>query len=75
MKALEKFRFSSKWVSYGDQIESDTERVAYYLTISQYAFGYIDSPNALQGDTLDYFNQNIRPALDKVREENGYGKA
>lgn len=67
MDLSEKFKFSSKWVSYGDRITSDEERVKYYLTISQYAFGIIDSPDELKGETLDYFNQNIRPLLDKHR--------
>lgn len=69
MESLEKFRFSSKWVEFGDQIKNDEERVAYYLTISQYAFGYIDAPRDITGETLNYFNQHIKPSLDRVRKE------
>lgn len=69
MESLEKFRFSSKWVEFGDRIKNDEERVAYYLTISQYAFGCIDSPEKLTGETLNYFNKYIKPALDRVRKE------
>lgn len=71
MESLEKFRFSSKWVEFGDRIKNDEERAAYYLTISQYAFGRIDFPQNIYGETLDYFNQHIRPSLDKVRKEAG----
>ena len=68
MKQSDNFSFSSKWVTYGDSIKSDRERVAYYLTISQYAFGIIDNPSELKDETLDYFNRNIRPMLDKKRK-------
>ena len=74
MEALEKFKFSAKWVEYGDKIATDEERLSYYRTISQYAFGDIDTPQEIKGEVLEYFNQYIRPSLDVVRKVGNNGK-
>lgn len=64
------FKFFADWVHFGDSLNSTNERVEYYRAISRYG-AYRQEPDNLNGETLKYFNKNIRPEIDRQHEKKG----
>lgn len=58
------FVFYAEWVKFGDSLQSDEERICFYKAISKYGL-YGAEPHHLTGETLAYFNSNVRPIIDK----------
>lgn len=66
------FVFYADWVKFGDSLQDMQERINYYSAISRYG-AYNEPPNNLTGDTLAYFNEKVRPMIDKQRKKHKYG--
>lgn len=63
------FKFCADWVKFGDAIKDARERINYYTAISRYGV-YGTPPANLSGETLSYFNERVRPIIDKQRKSN-----
>lgn len=62
------FNFYADWVKFGDTLQDMQERINFYSAISRYG-AYHETPKNLIGDTLAYFNERVRPMIDKQRNK------
>lgn len=62
------FDFYAEWVKFGDTLQDMQERINYYRAISRYGV-YNETPKNLTGKTLAYFNERVRPMIDKQRKK------
>ena len=63
----EKFRWLVEWVAYCEILHDDAERLAFNDAIAEYCI-MSKEPTEITGATLEYFNTEIRPELDRQRE-------
>lgn len=69
MKAKEPyFWWRKEWYEYMKQITSTVEAVNFARTVAVYGL-YGKDANLLCGDDLCYFNEVVRPDLDKQRKK------
>lgn len=75
-----KFTFQRKWLEFMCTLPDEREQLAFIKSILNFAF-YKEPPAALKGTTLDYFNGQVKPALNRQRRTfdyrakvYGYGK-
>ena len=61
------FRWFPQWLKYADTIKEQSKELAFFDAISKYGCYEIE-PTDLQGEALDYFNNEVRPELDSQHE-------
>lgn len=63
-RVYEKFRWLAEWVVYCKFLHDDAERLALNDAIAEYGI-MSKEPAGITGATLEYFNEEIRPELDR----------
>lgn len=67
-----KFRWFIEWLEYSETLPKDIQPV-FSRAISTYGLFAIE-PTDLQGDALNYFNEKIRPELNRQHKRLREGK-
>ena len=67
------FNFYADWVKFGDRLQDMQERIDFYKAISRYGC-YGEEPKNLKGASLEYFNEKVRPNIDKQHRRMNHGK-
>lgn len=61
-----RFEFMPEWWEFAKHIDDDEQMVTYFRCITHYALSEREpQPGEMSGDTLGYFNNTIRPNLDR----------
>lgn len=60
--------FNSDWAKFGDALQDMQEQINYYRAIFEYGT-YGKEPESLTGNTLAYFDENVRPMIDKQHKQ------
>lgn len=61
-----RFDFMPEWWEFAKHIDDDEQMVTYFRCITHYALSECEpQPGEMHGDTLEYFNNTIRPNLDQ----------
>ena len=69
----EKFRWFAEWVAYCETLHDDMEQLAFHESIAKYGLKG-EEPTEIAGAALEYFNQKIRPELDRQHERMRKGR-
>jgi len=64
----EKFRWLVEWVTYCEILHDEAERLAFNDAIAEYGI-MSKEPTGITGATLEYFNMEIKPELDRQHEQ------
>ena len=64
----EKFRWLVEWVTYCEILHDESERLAFNDAIAEYGI-MSKEPTGITGATLEYFNMEIKPELDRQHEQ------
>ena len=57
----------AEWVAYCETLHDDMEQLAFHESIAKYGLKG-EEPTEIAGAALEYFNQKIRPELDRQHE-------
>lgn len=62
-----KFRFHKSWHIFIEKLSEDAQKVALFDAIARYGIDDIE-PKGLEGEALRYFDDVVRPNLDKQHQ-------
>jgi len=61
---FKKFYWLEEWTEYADTITDDSKRLAFNWAVALYGLK-CQEPKGIGGDVLRYFNERVRPELDR----------
>lgn len=67
-KPFLKFRWHKEWYDYSETINNKSVQNAFKWAIIAYGLD-CQEPTDLQGEVLRYFNESVRPELDKQHKK------